>query len=756
MTPRVKLISLVVIVTLVSVVSLSVVHYVSTRAREEQIALTQLDAMAQIYAESLNGTLSDMTEDAALLAKIPPVLGIVRASADVSGIDPEDGSSLMQWRNRLETIFSGLMVTRPHYYQLRFIGRDDNWREIVRVNRTLEGEQRIAVGDLQQKGAEPYLAPVKLHNVTFPYFSEVTLNREHGKVEGPAMIRIVHPVQNGVGDVFGAIVINADFESLLRQAAPKIVEGIRATAITSALDYMSFGPDASPPELVFHSDPDWQSRNFFNLLTQPDKRGQPLIVGDMAVYIHQVEAASVSQPFALYLVTEKSKSDLFAEVRRRLDKDVLLSLLLIALSFSLALVVGNHLTRPLSKLHQLVTSRSDASQPIEFFTSPDAEVVELAQAFSAMSNNLLRETLRVRAMFSAVGNAVIVIDKSGTVEEFNTAAEEIFGYSQDEIVGRNIGLLMPPDVAQDHHIHIEEFGKSSRQIGVDREIIGLCKDGSSVHLEISISAVNYPDSQHLIGLVRDITAKKAAEAQVRDLIEALERSNEELDQFAYVASHDLRAPLRVIDNASRWLEEDLEDHLTEDTRESMELLRNRVHRMEHLLDDLLEHSRIGRVASETDWIRGDWLMDGIADLLDLPKDFTLNISQAFSEIEVLRMPLQTVLLNLIGNAIKHHDLAMGRIDVDVFDRGDAYEFRVTDDGPGIPEKYHKKVFEMFQTLKPRDQVEASGMGLAMVRKHVDVVGGRIHLISDGGRGTTFQVLWPKTAYNAQEKRKYAS
>ena len=106
--------------------------------------------------------------------------------------------------------------------------------------------------------------------MTTPYFSEVTLNREHGKVEGPAMIRIVHPVQNSSGDVFGAIVINADFESLLRQAAPTIVYGIRATAITSAIDYMSFESDTRVPELVFHSDPDWQPRNVFDLLSQPD------------------------------------------------------------------------------------------------------------------------------------------------------------------------------------------------------------------------------------------------------------------------------------------------------------------------------------------------------------------------------------------------------------------------------------------------------------------------------------------------------
>jgi signal transduction histidine kinase len=119
------------------------------------------------------------------------------------------------------------------------------------------------------------------------------------------------------------------------------------------------------------------------------------------------------------------------------------------------------------------------------------------------------------------------------------------------------------------------------------------------------------------------------------------------------------------------------------------------------------------------------------------------MSSSFVGIEVFRMPLQQVLINLISNALKHHDKKTGRIDVSVEDMGTMFRFSVKDDGPGIPPQYHEQIFKMFQTLKPRDQVEGSGMGLAMVRKHIDVVCGELHLESIVGQGSTFIFTWPK-------------
>jgi two-component system, LuxR family, sensor kinase FixL len=232
---------------------------------------------------------------------------------------------------------------------------------------------------------------------------------------------------------------------------------------------------------------------------------------------------------------------------------------------------------------------------------------------------------------------------------------------------------------------------------------------------------------------------------------ALERSNQELDAFAYAASHDLKAPLRVIHNASMWIEEDLAGNLTAEIRENMILLRSRVRRMDRLLDDLLEYSRIGREtdSSHAEAISGTVLMENILGLISPPQGFNVSATATFAGIEVYRMPLQQILINLISNAIKHHDKKAGRIEVSVEDLGPMFRFRVKDDGPGIPAQYHEQVFKMFQTLKPRDQVEGSGMGLAMVRKNVDVAGGELQLESALGQGSTFSFTWPKQQINMQ-------
>ena len=173
----------------------------------------------------------------------------------------------------------------------------------------------------------------------------------------------------------------------------------------------------------------------------------------------------------------------------------------------------------------------------------------------------------------------------------------------------------------------------------------------------------------------------------------------------------------------------MQDHLTDETRENMNLLRGRVQRMEKLLDDLLEYSRVGRVTDErfVEVITGEALMDNILALLSPPAGFTVKVIPSFAAIQVRRMPLQQVLMNLISNAIKHHHKKRGLIVVTVEDRGAFHAFAVKDDGPGISAQFHDQIFKMFQTLKPRDQVEGSGIGLAMVRKNIEVSGGTLTL-----------------------------
>ena len=249
----------------------------------------------------------------------------------------------------------------------------------------------------------------------------------------------------------------------------------------------------------------------------------------------------------------------------------------------------------------------------------------------------------------------------------------------------------------------------------------------------------------LLGAVvtaRDITARRTVEKEKEYLMRDLTRSNEELAQFAHVASHDLRAPLRAIDSLAQWLEEDLRPHFTPQTAEQMRLLRSRVRRMEGLIGDLLAFARVGQSDVDVGPIDLDALVAEAVDLVAPPSTLRIVVDVAVHQLFSAALPLKRVLLNLLANAVKHHDRPEGEIRISVRDQGPFVELEVADDGPGIPPPFHQKVFEVFQTLKPRDTLEGSGMGLAFVKKIVEQAQGTIHLISSG-RGSTFRIGWPK-------------
>jgi len=369
---------------------------------------------------------------------------------------------------------------------------------------------------------------------------------------------------------------------------------------------------------------------------------------------------------------------------------------------------------------------------------------------------------RFRLVVESVPNAMVMINRAGEIALVNRQTEQWFGYAREELLGQAVEVLLPERFRNAHPAHRIDFfaklgapGPSQGTMGLGRELFARRKDGSEFPIEVGLNPLETEEGPMVLSAIVDATGRKRVEENIREfnrILElqvsertaALREANRDLEEFAYVASHDLKAPLRVIDNCSRWIEEDLEEHLSGETRDNMNLLRKRVRRMEKLLDDLLDYARIGRVTDSryAETIAGDAMIRNVLELL-APGSFAVNVSARFAAIEVRAMPLQQVLLNLIGNAIKHHDKGTGRIEVTVEDRGPLYEFAVSDDGPGIPAQFHNQVFKMFQTLRPRDQVEGSGMGLAMARRYVEVSGGKLDLESEEGKGSTFRFTWPK-------------
>jgi len=230
--------------------------------------------------------------------------------------------------------------------------------------------------------------------------------------------------------------------------------------------------------------------------------------------------------------------------------------------------------------------------------------------------------------------------------------------------------------------------------------------------------------------------------EARELITQLEKSNRELDQFAYVASHDLKAPLRGIANLAQWIEDDLEGQLTDQTREHLRLLRGRVHRLEYLIAGILAYSRAGRDRGEVALVDVGALVREAWELLAPPATAQLAIQPELPLVRASRTQLQQVLMNLIGNAVKYNPGRALAIEVGARRNGRLVELYVRDDGVGIAPEFHEKIWGLFQTLERRDKVESTGIGLSIVRKIVEAQGGTTWMESEPGGGATFFFTWP--------------
>ncbi len=358
-----------------------------------------------------------------------------------------------------------------------------------------------------------------------------------------------------------------------------------------------------------------------------------------------------------------------------------------------------------------------------------------------------------RATFenAAVGIAHVGLD--GTWLRVNQRLSEIVGYSRDELLTRTFqGITHPDDLGSDVGLFQRLLAGDLDHYQLEKRY--LHRDGHVVWINLTVALATGADGQpmHAISVVEDVSEKKAAEAElvalnavleerVADRTAELARSNDELDRFAYVASHDLKAPIRAIDSLAAWIAEDAGDVLPPGSAEHLRLLRGRAERMEGLLDGLLAYSRAGRGEAAPEPVDLAALVARAVETVTPPQGFDVSVEVPAPPVVTERVPLALVVRNLIGNAIKHHDRPDGRVTVAARVGAGGLTLEIGDDGPGIAPDYQERVFEMFQTLRPRDEVEASGMGLAIVRKTVEARGGTVAVRSEG-RGTTFEVTWP--------------
>jgi len=244
-------------------------------------------------------------------------------------------------------------------------------------------------------------------------------------------------------------------------------------------------------------------------------------------------------------------------------------------------------------------------------------------------------------------------------------------------------------------------------------------------------------------LQKEIRVRQKAENKQKQLLEKVENINQELKNFAYIVSHDLKAPLRAIGSLSDWLRTDYEDKLDDEGRELIRLMDTRVKRMHNLIEGILQYSRVGRISEEKVEVDLNDVVSGAIDLIPPPDNIRIEVVDKLPKIVFEKTRIMQVFQNLISNAIKYMDKAKGEITIGCNENNRHYKFYVTDNGPGIDEKYFDKIFQIFQTLNARDNFESTGVGLSLVKKIVEMYGGKIWVESKLQEGSTFYFSLPK-------------
>lgn len=357
-----------------------------------------------------------------------------------------------------------------------------------------------------------------------------------------------------------------------------------------------------------------------------------------------------------------------------------------------------------------------------------------------------REQLQL--ILDSAQEGIYGLDLNGLTTFANPAASKMTGFLLEEMQGKTQHDLI-------HHTrpdgtpyprpecYIYDAIQSGKTHHIEDELFWR-KDGSSFPVSYTSTPIRDANNEIKGAVItfQDITERKVAEDEIRRYTRELERSNQELDKFAYIASHDLKSPLRGIDQLASWISEDLGDQADAETSKHLQLMRSRLNRMERLLDDLLTYSRIGRKSFEIKQVDLKEMIQSLWSLHSIPDHFELIITSELPTFNTLETPLEQVFRNLLSNSIKHHTGINGIIEVSAETEADGYTFSIRDNGPGIEPKHQDRVFGMFQTLRSRDEVEGSGMGLAIVKKIIENYGGTITLTSDGKQGSCFTFTWP--------------
>jgi PAS domain S-box-containing protein len=366
---------------------------------------------------------------------------------------------------------------------------------------------------------------------------------------------------------------------------------------------------------------------------------------------------------------------------------------------------------------------------------------------STTESGLKEADAKYRGLLEAAPDAIVVIDRSGTIVLLNTQLEKLFGYSREELLGQKIEMLIPLRFRHGHPGFRSGFVDAPlvRTMGAGVELFGLGKNGMEFPVEIMLSPLASAEGILVTGSIRDVSVRKRAEENLVRVIEELKRSNEELVHFAYVASHDLQEPLRMVASYTQLLAKRYRGRLDSDADEFIAYAVDGCNRMQQMIRDLLAYSSAGSNAMSMHAISSELaLQTALASLrVAIEESGAVVTHDVLPVVTSDNTQLSRIFQNLIGNAIKYRRAEAPRIHVSAAANATEQIFSVRDNGVGIDPKYFDSIFVLFQRLHRRGELAGTGIGLAICKKLTERLGGKIWVESQLDQGSTFHFTLPE-------------
>lgn len=768
------------LISLVPMIVVEVVLFVNQSEQTESRFIRERETAVEQEDHEIRLFLKDYTASIRSISEYPSIQGLFRTSRQEP--DPIDGSSTQQnWKDRLTLVFKATAEADPLIRQIRYI--DETGHERVRITSQRGNVQVIPESHLQSKRDTVYFQKTMQLTGKQVYISSIDLNREYGRIEIPhkPVIRFAAPVFDDFdGSNKGILVINVAIDPILsvitRNAAGyQIMTDQDGDILLHPQEFKRYSPSLGTDYNYFREYPDLADRVKGWTYSSYLDRSQRQFRTWRKIYYDSNDKENY---WVLFSIVDESH--IMAPIEKIRTLYVALGLALLIVVVVLATSVARSISEPVEKMTAAAREIAEGNfnAKIEHIRTRD-EIAGLADSFNRMllalrqsqsaaqkalaeaevhaeklkvqqnaTLNILEDIKEARHKAEEAGkqveyilesspNGFLMIDRKGDIVLLNKQAERLLQCPRGEMLNQSINRFIPERYWPDYETYLRQNlpEEAVRPDGLNGDVFVKTQSGIEVPVEIGLNPIRLNEDVFVLVTLTDITQLKNNEDKIK-------KSNQELEQFAYVVSHDLKAPLRGIATLASWIAEDNRDRLDDEGRQNLELLTSRVKRMSALIDGILEYSRIGRVDEEQQVTDLKVLVKEVIDLLAVPPSVSVCIEGEWPMLKCAKIQMSQVFQNLISNAVKFIDKPEGRVVVRAESGDGLWKFSVEDNGPGIEEKYFDRIFQLFQTLDTAKSHDSTGVGLTLVKKIVEYHNGSIWIESEVGKGTKFIFTLP--------------